>query len=395
MRIGMILDKQFPPDPRVANEARSLIAAGHEVHLFCLDLGGQAAEEDWQGIHVVRHPMSRFFWKKAGALVLAIPAYNQWFRRRLAPFIDRYAIEALHVHDLPLVGEGIRAARAAGIPIIADLHESYPEAIRLYAWARRFPARWLISPRRWDAYEKRCISHADRIIVVIEEGADRLVMKGIEREKITVVANTVNVAEFEGFPRDEALIARLRQRFTIGYLGIFERYRNLDTIIEAAAMLRERLPHAYFVLVGAGAMEPHLRSLARRLGVADRVAFEGWQPFSRFPSYIEGSAVCVIPRAKNPQSDTTIPHKLFHYMLLERPVVATDCEPMRRILTETEAGIIYPAGKAMDLAEAILRLQDAELRAKLGANGRRAVLNKYNWTVTATALTDLYASALC
>lgn len=390
MRIGMLLDKPFPPDPRVANEARSLIRAGHAVYLFCLNLGQEAAEEDWQGIHVVRYPMSRAFRKKASALILSLPFYRHWFRRRLPAFLNRFAISALHVHDLPLVGEGLRAARAAGIPLIADLHESYPEALRLYAWARRWPAPWLVQPRRWDAYERRVIGQVDRVVTVIEEGRDRLVRIGIDARKIAVVANTVNVEEFLGFARDQALIERLEQRFTVSYLGIFERYRSLETLIDAAAVLGNRIPKLQIVLVGSGAIEPGLRAYAARRGVSQRVAFEGWQPFERFPSYILGSRVCVIPRDRNPQSETTIPHKLFHYMLLERPALASNCAPMVRILRETQAGLVYPSGNAEALAEALLKLQDAQLRARLGAAGKRAVLGKFNWEQSARALLALY-----
>ncbi|WBX68148.1 hypothetical protein PG910_08500 [Tenacibaculum dicentrarchi] len=40
-RIGMILDKTFPPDPRVENEAIELLKQGHQVFLFCLTYGNQ------------------------------------------------------------------------------------------------------------------------------------------------------------------------------------------------------------------------------------------------------------------------------------------------------------------------------------------------------------------
>ena len=50
MRIGMILDKTFPPDPRVQNEAMALLKNGHEVLLFCLHYGDQIAYEKMEGL---------------------------------------------------------------------------------------------------------------------------------------------------------------------------------------------------------------------------------------------------------------------------------------------------------------------------------------------------------
>ena len=58
MRIGMILDKTFPPDPRVENEALSLAEEGHDVFLFCLTYGNQMLEEEFNGIHVKRYQSS-------------------------------------------------------------------------------------------------------------------------------------------------------------------------------------------------------------------------------------------------------------------------------------------------------------------------------------------------
>jgi glycosyltransferase involved in cell wall biosynthesis len=393
VRIGMLLDKPFPPDPRVANEARSLVAAGHEVFVFCLDLKGTPARETLDGVEIVRHPMSRGFWKKAGALILTVPAYRLWFRARLPGFLRDFRIEALHVHDLPLVGEGLRAAGAARIPLVADLHENYPAAVRLYAWARRWPARWLVSATAWDAYERRVLPRADRIVVVIEEARQRLLDSGLglDARRIAVVANTVHVQEFEGFPPDPALERRLAAGFPVLYLGTFDRHRGLEAALDAVALARAEIPDLRLVLVGTGSIEGELRRRARELGIADRVDFEGWQPFARFPAYVRGSRVCLIPHLKSPHTDTTIPHKLFHYMLLERPVVATDCAPIERIVRETGAGRIYPSGDAAALARTLVELRDAERRRALGEAGRRAVLERYRWDLTARELVALYA----
>jgi glycosyltransferase involved in cell wall biosynthesis len=390
VRIGMLLDKPFPPDPRVANEARSLVAAGHAVFLFCLALHAEPLRDTIDGIAVVRHRMHRQFWKKASALILDVPAYRLYFRGRLRRFLREFAIEALHVHDLPLISEGLHAARARGIPLIADLHENYPAAIRLYDWTHRFPGRLLVRPAAWDAYERRSVPQADRVIVVIEEARDRLLAMGIDPERITVVENTVHVDEFENFPIDTSLTEHFRDRFVITYVGTFDRHRGLDSVLSATARLRAAVPEMLLILVGAGATEDALRSRAARLELAGHVRFEGWQPFSRFPSYICASDVCLIPHLKTAHTDTTIPHKLFHYMLLERPVVASNCAPIERILTATGAGLIYPSGDAEALAASLARLRDPELRLRLGRAGRAAVLSRYRWDLTATRLLALY-----
>ena len=71
----MILDKTFPPDPRVENEAISLIENGHEVFLFCLKYANEKASEIINGIRVKRYASNKLEYKLS-ALAYTIPLYS-------------------------------------------------------------------------------------------------------------------------------------------------------------------------------------------------------------------------------------------------------------------------------------------------------------------------------
>jgi glycosyltransferase involved in cell wall biosynthesis len=301
-------------------------------------------------------------------------------------------IEVIHTHDLPMVSIGRAVARAHGIPLVADLHENWPAALASYGYARRFPGRLLISPARWARHEREILPHAQRIIVVIEEAKDRLVEIGIDPGKIAVVRNTVEVDEFRSFGMDPSIAERFTGRFVLCYLGGFERHRGLEMAVEAMPLLARLVPQSLLLLVGGGSTEAALRAMAERLGVSDRVVFEGWQPFHRFPSYIQASQVCLIPHVRNDHTDTTIPHKLFQTMLLGRPVLVSDCRPLRRIVEETGCGLIVPSGDAEAFAAAAAALADTKLREPMAAAGRRAVLERYHWGRDAATLLEVYQS---
>ncbi|MBD3334661.1 MAG: glycosyltransferase [Candidatus Eisenbacteria bacterium] len=391
LRIGMLLDAPFPPDPRVAQEARTLLDDGHAVHLFCLDWSGRPARETIDGLEIHRHPMSKTFHDKAGALALNLPLYRAWFRRRLRPFLRRLAIDVLHVHDLPLARAGLAAAREQSLPLVLDLHENFPAALRTYGYARTLPGRLLIWPSAWERYERRMARRADRLIVVIEEAAQRLQELGIPPAKIAVVPNTVDHERFRAFRRDAAVRARLDpQRYRVLYTGGFDEHRGLDTALAAVEAAARENRSLELVLVGAGRNRPRLEQEARRRGLARHVRFEGWRPFETFPTYIEASQVGLIPHRKTAHTDTTIPHKLFHYMSLGLPVVVTDCAPLQRIVTETGAGIVVPHSDPAAMAAALDRLRHPELRREMGDRGRRAVETTYHWNRTAAPLRALY-----
>jgi glycosyltransferase involved in cell wall biosynthesis len=131
--------------------------------------------------------------------------------------------------------------------------------------------------------------------------------------------------------------------------------------------------------------------LAQELSVSNYVVFEGFQPQEKIPSYIIASSIGLIPHLKTAHTDNTIPHKLFHYMLMNKPVVAANCNPIERILSESNAGLIYRSNNEKDLADKIIQLyKNNSLRIEMGENGRKAVLEKYNWSITIKNLTNLY-----
>ena len=86
-----------------------------------------------------------------------------------------------------------------------------------------------------------------------------------------------------------------------------------------------------------------------------------------------------------------IPHKLFQYMAMRKPIVATDCTSLKRIINECECGVIITSGDHKKIAEAIISLYNNKKCArKLGENGKEAVVKRYNWKIEAEKLRKLY-----
>ncbi|WP_394295684.1 glycosyltransferase [Candidatus Halobonum tyrrellensis] len=92
-----------------------------------------------------------------------------------------------------------------------------------------------------------------------------------------------------------------------------------------------------------------------------------------------------------PHTATTVPHKLFQYMAMGRPVVASDLPPLRAVVADADAGLLAPAGDAGAWADAFETLRaDPAARERYGANGRRAAVDRYNWARDAERLVDCY-----
>lgn len=386
----MILRSDFPPDIRVEKEARSLIKAGYEVYLLCSYSENHPFEEMRDKIFIRRAltPDKRFFLRKINSLIFVTKFYHRRWAKEIEKLILDKKIGVLHIHDLPLVKTTLIVGEKYNIPVVADLHENYPAAVGVYKipfWKRLY----FDNQRRWKKNEKKCSERVNKIIVVVNEAKERIVKDyNISPNKITVVSNTVDIDYFSSIPLDKKLIEKYKNNFVISYIGGFGLHRGLDTAIKAMSLVAKETPDVKLLLVGGKNNEAELRNLAKKINLEKKIIFTGWQPEEKLPTYISLSNICLVPHHKNPHTDSTIPHKLFQYMLMKKPVIVSNCRPLERVIKETNAGLVFQAGNSQDLAEKIIQIYKNPDR--YGENGYQAVLSKYNWGREARKLIELY-----
>lgn len=396
MKILMLLDRFFPPDIRIEKEARSLLKAGHEVFLLSAGKKDMPNEETVEGIRVIRKKLPKNFPRRAwNFFCFQVFFIHPFWKKALEDAVKHYRVEAIHTHDLPLVRTGINIARKFNLPLIADLHENYPEAVRQYRM-RAKPTRRildLISPVwRWKRLERFCVQQADRIITVVEEAKQHYINDcGIPAEKVIVVMNTEDLDYLYSLPIKKNICDKYQPYFAIFYIGGVGWHRGIQTAISAMPQILSATPEARLIVVGSGSNEAELKELARKEGVEQAVEFTGWQPFELVPSYISASNVCLIPHIASGHTNSTIPHKIFQCMAMGKPVVVSSAKPLERIVKETGAGLVYSSGDAEALAKALIRIyRDNELATRLGEAGKKVACQKYNWEAEAEKLVGLY-----
>lgn len=394
MNILMCLANPFPPDIRVEKEARALAQAGHTVFVLSPYKTDRPVEEDVGYAIVLRRiPMQPFARRALRFARFCTRGMEPLWRRHIAGAVSEYDIDALHIHDLPLVNTGLAVAGRKGIPMVADLHENYPDLVRFHrgGWRAKV-ANTLISPDRWRRFEASWVRRADDVITVVDEIAWHLIKDcGVKESKVTVVMNTEDPDHFLSIPIKDDIIRKYEQYFVLSYIGGFGAHRGIETAIRAMPQVLAAVPAARLVLVGTGPDEAALRQQTRSLGLSHAVEFTGWQPFEAVPSFIAASKVCLIPYIDAVQTNRSAPHKLFQYMAMGKPVVVSSMESLTRIIEETCAGLVYPAGDEAALGEAVIRLaRDKELAQRLGQSGETAVRTKYNWEMESKKLVELY-----
>ena len=102
MRIGMILDAEYPNDARISNECESLIKAGHEIFLFCLSYNKSfIRKEIINQINVRRYFCSKISYKLS-ALANDLSLYSNIMFSKIHDFVVTNDVEVLHIHDIQI-----------------------------------------------------------------------------------------------------------------------------------------------------------------------------------------------------------------------------------------------------------------------------------------------------
>ena len=376
----MILDQEFPPDLRVENEIDSLLGKGHIIHLACITRTDRIALEEKGNLIIHRKYLPGFTYKSSVA-VLKLPFYFRFWRKFIHEIFSMYHFDAIHIHDLPLAAIGLELKKLKKIHVTLDFHENWPAYLRNAEHTNTFIGKLLSSDKQWRRYELDVCDKADSIIVVVEEAKKRLASEGIDENKIQIVSNTLNLNSFNEIARNT-----IPGKFILFYAGGIDIQRGLQTVIEAVSILKP--DNFEFWIFGKGKYLEQLKMQVSKFGLENKVFFKGHVPYRDIPGYMSQSDAAVIPHLKNDHTDSTIAHKLFQYMYAGMPILSSDCDPLKRIIEETQTGIIFKSDDASDCAKALNKLINRS--DNISINGKDWVLNKYNWSNDSKELIKIY-----
>jgi glycosyltransferase involved in cell wall biosynthesis len=174
--------------------------------------------------------------------------------------------------------------------------------------------------------------------------------------------------------------------------------RGLVEVVGAFALVTQKHPQWELYLVGSfrpASFEDELKELAQKRGVADRVKFISWVPYEekeRLSSQASMGLITYLPYANN---TSCLPNKLFDYMLVGLPVVASNFPLYEDVVLPNRCGRIVDPSRPDEIARAMEYLIEHPQEAReMGERGRRAVLETYNWTKESEKLLMIYDAVL-
>lgn len=397
MSICKVWDADYPWDIRVEKVSDTLVAAGHSVHLVCRNAARRPRCEGNGRFVIHRLPViPRFLGATHAFCNFPHPLSPMWAHAIWRVTRDIRA-DAIIVRDLPLAIPAALIGRRLSIPVVLDMAENYAAMLedRLRYTSTSRLDQLVRRPSFARLVERVALRLVDRVIVVVEESRDRLLEEGVAPNRLTVVGNTPRldqwaIAELPDLPAAKRDVDSLR----IIYLGNLDGSRGVDLVIRAVHALAQRGSRVVFDVIGQGSSLEALRALARELGVADRVHIQGRLPYARVLSAMAQADVGVIPHYATDAWNSTMPNKLFDYMLAGLPVVVSDARPTARVVKAEACGEVFRDRDVADLVRSLRALGDPAVRRDFGRRGREAVQQRLHWGVDGQRLVDAVEDAV-
>lgn len=366
----LIIRQYIAEDVRVQREIRALTHAGHEVDLLCVRSSGEPRVERRGAVTIRR---VRFPEHRSGALLYVL-------RYGLFLLLSTVLAAALHLrrrYDLVQVNTlpdtlvfAAAFPKLLGVPVLLDLHETMPEF-----FATKFgrpPGSGVV--RVVAAAEQASIRFADEALTCTEQMRDAFVGRGANPNKIHIVLNASDEELF-----DPGHAAERHDGFTVICHGTMEDRYGLDTLVRAAALLRDDLSDLRVRIYGDGPYRARLLELVAELGVGDIVwVADGFVPADELVGAIAGAQVGVVAMKRDAFRDLTHCNKMFDYISMRLPAAVSRTTSVEAYFDGDSFGW-FTSDDPQDLARVLRELhEDPERRERLARHAAE-VAEPYRW----------------
>ncbi len=351
--------------PRAIKNARALAAAGYETTVLAWDREAvNPKHETKDGYHARRF---KFRAPLGPRVLLYLPVW--WGYEFL--WLMRNHWDVVHAMDLDTVPPAMLAARIKRKPLVYEIADVYEDMIVLPRILRKISV----------SVDKLFMRSADAII--ISDDARVRELGGIPNDNVTVIYNSP--------PDLSGGIITPPQKgelFTIFYSSVLraDRQSNLDRVARAV----RDIDGTRLVIAGYGNQTGEIERWARE--APDKVRFAGRISYAEsLERTMTADLVVALYDPEVLNSRYASANKLFEAMMCGKPILVSKNTAMADIVMTEDCGLVVDTANAEEITGAIIKLRDdPQLCQRLGARGRKAYEQRYNWETMRQRLLDCY-----
>ena len=279
-----------------------------------------------------------------------------------------------------------------GIPSVFEVRDLWPESLTAVGvGSENSLLHHALAGVAGFLYEK-----STHIVVVTAAFKEHLIRRWrVPEQKIDVVENGVETDLFAPSPID--LNRDLRRelgagsQFLVCYIGTMGMAHGLDTLLDAASILRQQGSSASFLLIGEGSDKERIQAMAHSGGLSN-VRFMDQQPRDKIPAYVSAADACLVLLKKTDVFKTVIPTKMLEFMSCARPVILGVDGVARQIVEAANAGLFIEPESPEALAQAIQQLaRNRDLCETMGQQGREYIIRNFSRAESAQKYIEILA----
>jgi len=351
-------------DTRIfCKEAKSLVNAGYDVTIIAQHDENETVDD--VKIIALSKPKNRF----ERFLRLDYLTYKKALRQKADVF---------HFHDPELLPWMLKIKKKTKTKMIYDVHEDVTKQILSKYWIPKIFRRLIANV--FGKYEKRVAKKMDYIITATPNISQNFNQNNvIDVKNYPVITNLKNIKKKEEKKEYTELI----------YVGGLSKVRGIKEIIQSLRYINPK--HKIGLkLIGNFSNQKFERGI-RNTPEWKKIDFLGFLPQKQAYQHMRNSSIGLVCIQPLPRYIVSLPVKMFEYMINELPIIASNFPLWKQIIEKNKCGICINPTKPKEIAKVIEYLIEHPNEAKkMGENGKKAVLEKYNWENESKKLLKIY-----
>jgi glycosyltransferase involved in cell wall biosynthesis len=381
-RLLVVVHGPFSTDPRVVRLVKVAASHGFEVDVIASSRDGEPRFERQDVMRVFRIPIAHVPGRGPVAMMLEYGAFTAlaFLLASYLAFRRRYRV--IHVNNPPdfLVVTAF-VGKLLGARVILDIHDFAPDLLKMRLGDRRFAS---VAERVMRWVERRAAAYVDALMTVHDPYAAELSARGVQREKITVVLNSVDESMLPAEPRRP-----VDSPFRVVYYGTINAHYGVEMLVDAVAIARSVVEELTLELYGEGDAVESVRRRIRenRLGAA-ALLHARFVPLDEVLAIAQNAAVGAVSNLPIELNRLALPTKLFEYVALRLPVVSAELPAIRAYFADDEIKF-FKAGSTAALADALIDVAQHPEAAAARAEAAHRRYGEYRWELNAGRYAEL------
>lgn len=211
-----------------------------------------------------------------------------------------------------------------------------------------------------------------KILVQSKGFIDYINKQGVNLDKICYFPNSAE-SFYQILTIPNLYTEKFPKGFNLIFAGNIGEAQNFKTLIETAAIIKNKGIQINWIIIGEGRMKMDIQRKIELLNLNDTFYFLGSYPADEMPLFFANANALIVSLKTSQIFSLTIPSKIQSYLACGKPIIGSLDGSGALIIEEALAGFTSPAGNSNLLAEAISKLYYSSLeeREQFGMNGRK------------------------